>query len=131
MSLLNDGVPNLELVLYKANQLLANDKEFNQIIADLKKQGKNFYIDFTLDVFIQMWGNTSTGFDITENGEPTFGGHAMTEEYTVVVHERTTDCYLVFFGNQPCYKVTNVNEDFLQDLKNHSMASLSEAKKKY
>lgn len=124
-------VPNLELVLYKAQQLLANDKEFVTTLADLKKEGKNFYIDFTLDVFTQMWGNTSTGFDVTASGEPTVGGCAMTEEYTVVVHERTTDCYCVFFGEQPCYKVTNANKDFLLDLKNHSMVSLSEAKKKY
>lgn len=47
-------VPNLELVLYKAQQLLANDKEFVTTLADLKKEGKNFYIDFTLDVFTQM-----------------------------------------------------------------------------
>lgn len=124
-------VPNLELVLYKAQQLLANDKEFVQTLADLKEQGKNFYIDFDMEVFSQMWGSTSTGFDVTDTGEPTVGGCAMTEEYTVVVHERTSDCYCVFFGEQPCYKVTNANEDFLNDLRNHSMASLSEAKKRY
>lgn len=124
-------VPNLELVLYKAQQLLANDKEFVQTLAELKEQGKDFYIDFDMEVFSQMWGNTSTGFDVTKTGEPTIGGCAMTEEYTVVIHERTSDCYCVFFGEQPCYKVTNANEDFLNDLKNHSMASLSEAKKRY
>jgi hypothetical protein len=124
-------VPNLELVLYKAQQLLANDKEFVQTLADLKEQGKNFYIDFDMEVFSQMWGSTSTGFDVTDTGEPTVGGCAMTEEYTVVVHERTSDCYCVFFGEQPCYKVTNANEDFLNDLRNRSMASLSEAKKRY
>lgn len=124
-------VPNLELVLYKAQQLLANDKEFVQTLAELKEHGKNFYIDFDMEVFSQMWGNTSTGFDVTETGEPTIGGCAMTEEYTVVIHERTSDCYCVFFGEQPCYKVTNANEDFLNDLRNHNMASLSEAKKRY
>lgn len=124
-------VPNLELVLYKAQQLLANDKEFVQTLADLKEQGKNFYIDFDMEVFSQMWGSTSTGFDVTDTGEPTVGGRAMTEEYTVVIHERTSDCYCVFFGEQPCYKVTNANEDFLNDLRNHNMASLSEAKKRY
>lgn len=124
-------VPNLELVLYKAQQLLANDKEFVQTLADLKEQGKNFYIDFDMEVFSQMWGSTSTGFDVTDTGEPTVGGSAMTEEYTVVIHERTSDCYCVFFGEQPCYKVTNANEDFLNDLRNHNMASLSEAKKRY
>lgn len=124
-------VPNLELVLYKAQQLLARDKEFVDVLAEKRKTEKHLRIDFTLEVFPQMWGSTCTGFDVTENGEPTIGGCAMTEEYTIVIHERTTDCYCVFFGEQPCYKVTNANKDFYDDLKNHRMASLSEAKKRY
>ena len=124
-------VPNLELVLYKAQQLLSRDKEFVDVLAERCKTEKHLRIDFTLEVFPQMWGSTCTGFDVTENGEPTVGGCAMTEEYTIVIHERTTDCYCVFFGEQPCYKVTNANKDFYDDLKNHRMASLSEAKKRY
>ena len=124
-------VPNLELVLYKAQQLLSRDKEFVDVLAERRKTEKHLCIDFTLEVFPQMWGSTCTGFDVTENGEPTVGGCAMTEEYTIVIHERTTDCYCVFFGEQPCYKVTNANKDFYDDLKNHRMASLSEAKKRY
>lgn len=124
-------VPNLELVLYKAQQLLAHDKEFVEALKEKRKTEKHLHIDFSLDVFPQMWGSTCTGFDVTENGEPTIGGSAMTEEYTVVIHERTTDSYCVFFGEQPCYKVTNANADFYDDLKNHRMASLSEAKQRY
>lgn len=124
-------VPNLELVLYKAQQILSRDKEFVDVLAERRKTEKHLRIDFTLEVFPQMWGSTCTGFDVTENGEPTIGGCAMTEEYTIVIHERTTDCYCVFFGEQPCYKVTNANKDFYDDLKNHRMASLSEAKKRY
>ena len=124
-------VPNLELVLYKAQQLLSRDKEFVDVLAERRKTEKHLRIDFTLEVFPQMWGSTCTGFDVTENGEPTAGGCAMIEEYTIVIHERTTDCYCVFFGEQPCYKVTNANKDFYDDLKNHRMASLSEAKKRY
>lgn len=124
-------VPNLELVLYKAQQLLAQDKEFVNELAERRKTEKHLRIDFSLEVFPQMWGNICTGFDVTPTGEPTIGGCAMTEEYTIVIHERTTDCYCVFFGEQPCYKVTNANEDFYDDLKNHRMASLSEAKKRY
>lgn len=124
-------VPNLELVLYKAQQLLSRDKEFVDVLAERRKTEKHLHIDFTLEVFPQMWGSTCTGFDVTENGKPTIGGCAMTEEYTIVIHERTTDCYCVFFGEQPCYKVTNANKDFYDDLKNHRMASLSEAKKRY
>lgn len=111
--------------MYKAEANLMNDKDFVKIINGLKNYGKNFCIDLTLDVFTQMWGSTATGFD------DTIGDRAMTEEYTVVVHERTTDWYLVFFGENPGYIVVGANERFLQDLKNHSIASCSEARTRY
>lgn len=41
------------------------------------------------------------------------------------------DSYIVFFGAEPCYKVTNANETFFDDLAKRRMASLSEAKKAY
>lgn len=124
-------VPNLELVLYKAQQILAHDKDFIRTLTERKKENKHVYMDFTVETFTQAWGSTTTGFDITESGEPTIGGSAITEEYTVVIHERTTDCYLIFFGEQPCYKIVNANEQFFEDLKNRDMASLSKAKTRY
>lgn len=51
--------------------------------------------------------------------------------YTTVMHELLTDSYIVFFGAEPCYKVTNANETFFDDLAKRRMASLSEAKKAY
>lgn len=116
--------PNLELVEYKVKQLLAADEEF------MKKLDKR-RPDFDVVVFPQTWGSTCTGFDICPDGSPTVGVCAMTKEYTIVVHELTTDSYIVCFGNRPCYKVTDANEDFYSDLKSHNMASLSEARKKY
>lgn len=53
------------------------------------------------------------------------------KEYTTVMHELLTDSYIVFFGAEPCYKVTNANETFFDDLGKRRMASLSEAKKAY
>ena len=55
----------------------------------------------------------------------------MTEAYTVVMHERTTDVYFVFVDNKLCYYVENANQAFLTDLKEHNIKSLSEAKKVY
>lgn len=55
----------------------------------------------------------------------------MTKEYTTVLHELVTDTYIVCFGNRPCYKVTDANEDFFSDLTARRMASLSEARKRY
>lgn len=128
--MMNPRYPNLELIEYKAKQALAADPEFK---AEFEKQSKFMKLppDFDVIVFPQMWGSTCTGFDVCSDGSPAIGGCAMTKEYTTVVHELITDCYCVFFGNRACYKVTNANEDFINDLKNRSMASLSEAKKRY
>lgn len=116
--------PNLELVEYKVKQLLAADKEF------MKKLEKK-RPEFDMIVFPQIWGSTCTGFDICSDGSPAVGGCAMTKDYTTVVHEITTDTYIVCFGNRPCYKVTDANEDFFSDLTARRMASLSEARKRY
>ncbi len=131
MSLYNAAVPNLELLLYKAQQLLAHDEEFIKALQKRKDELNHLTVDFDVIVFSQVWGNTCTGFDITPDGSPTIGGCAMTKEYTTVIHETVTDCYCVFFGDRPCYKVTNANQNFHEDLMKRQMASLSEAKERY
>lgn len=131
MSLYNAAVPNLELLLYKAQQLLAHDEEFIKALQKRKDELNHLTVDFDVIVFSQVWRNTCTGFDITPDGSPTIGGCAMTKEYTTVIHETVTDCYCVFFGDRPCYKVTNANQNFHEDLMKRQMASLSEAKERY
>lgn len=131
MSLYNAAVPNLELLLYKAQQLLAHDEDFIKALQKRKDELNHLTVDFDVIVFSQVWGNTCTGFDITPDGSPTIGGCAMTKEYTTVIHETVTDCYCVFFGDRPCYKVTNANQNFHEDLMKRQMASLSEAKERY
>lgn len=131
MSLYNAAVPNLELLLYKAQQLLAHDEEFIKALQKRKDELNHLTVDFDVIVFSQVWGNTCTGFDITPDGSPIIGGCAMTKEYTTVIHETVTDCYCVFFGDRPCYKVTNANQNFHEDLMKRQMASLSEAKERY
>lgn len=131
MSLYNAAVPNLELLLYKAQQLLAHDEEFIKALQKRKDELNHLTVDFDVIVFSQVWGNTCTGFDITPDGSPTIGGCAITKECTTVIHETVTDCYCVFFGDRPCYKVTNANQNFHEDLMKRQMASLSEAKERY
>lgn len=127
---MNAEYPNLELIVYKAKQALAADPEFKAALEEKRKSSRAF-LDFDLQVFSQIWGSTCTGFDVCPDGSPAVGGCAMTKEYTTVVHELLTDTYCVFFGDRACYKVTDANEDFLEDLRSHNMASLSEAKKRY
>lgn len=128
---MNANIPNLELLLYKAQQLLAHDESFIKAVSEKKKDEKHVFLDFNIETFPQVWGSTCTGFDVTADGEPTVGGCAMTKEYTSVVHERVTDTYCVFFGDRPCYKVDNPNREFFEDLQKRNMTSLSEAKKRY
>ena len=117
-------LPNLELLMYKAGIYLEYDEEFAQ-----KAKGKT--LNFTIETFPQTWGSTCTGFDITKDGRNVFGCSALTTEYTTVVHEETTDSYLVFFGDRPCYAVHNPTKEFYEDMKERCLASLSESKERY
>lgn len=126
----NIKYPNLELLEYKTMILLKKDDEFQKI---LEAKTKNTYTHPELDavVFPQIWGSTSTGFDVTKNGAAVLAGCAMTKEYTTVFHELLTDIYVVFFGDAPCYTVHNANEVFFEDLKKRQLKSLSQAKQYY
>ncbi len=125
-------LPNLELIEYQAKIYLSKDQEFKKAFEEKRKENRMIrQMNLVFDSFIQMWGSTCTGFDTTDSGEPAIGGCAMTEAYTVVVHERHTDFYIVFFDNKPCYVVYNASPAFYQDLRQHNMASLSESKERY
>lgn len=131
MGLANENYPNIELLVYKAKQMLANDDEFKAAYEKLKEENKYAVVDFDVVVFSQIWGSTCTGFDICSDGSSTVGGCAMTKEYTTIVEETQTGSHIVFFGDRACYKVTNANGNFYEDIEKHRMASLSEAKKRY
>ena len=122
-------LPNLELLEYKAWQYFfageENKRKYKQLVKHNRRQ------NMIATVFLQTWGSTCLGFDVMEDGSPAIGGDAMTEAYTTVFYEPLTETYLVFFGDECCYQVTTANETFLNDLKNHRLESLSEAKKEY
>lgn len=125
--------PNLELLEYKAKQLLSQDKEFLSAVEAYKKKNNTKYacFNFNTTMFPQIWGSTCTGFDVEADGSPAIGDGAITKEYTTILCETLTGSYVVCFGDRPCYKVTNPSKDFINDMWQHRMVSLSEAKGRY
>lgn len=123
--------PNLELLEYIAQSMMRSDEGFQKLMEEKRKKTRYLRPEWEAVVFPQIWGSTNTGFDVTEDGNPVMGGCAITKAYTTVMHERVTETYLVFFDGRLCYKVDNPSEMFYEDLKNGSLASLSEAKEKY
>lgn len=124
--------PNLELMEYKAFIAFKDNEELLKKFEEAKeKRGRFAGFDFVAEAFTQMWGSSCTAFDVCEDGSPAIGGSAMTEAYTVVIHERLTDTYFVFVNNKLCYYVENANQTFLDDLKEHRIKPLSEAKNVY
>lgn len=76
-------------------------------------------------MFPQTWGSTALG----HGG---MGGAAMTTAYTVVLYCYSLQEYLVYFGGQFCYKVQGKSVNlytFLEDCKNHNLASKQQSEK--
>lgn len=117
-------LPNLELLEYKIREKLQKDEDFMEEFERLKEDKRWYGLDLSFDMFLQMWGNTSGGFEGV-------GGCAMTEQYTVVVHERHTNIYIVCFGETPCYMVRDANQEFYDDLTNRNIKGLHSAKGVY
>lgn len=128
---MNKDLPNLELLLYKAQQIFSKTEGFITAFGDAFKtaKSKGIYLspDFDIEVFSQTWATTATGFDDGES----MAGQAITDAYTTVVHERITDMYIVFFGGKPCYLVDNPNDTFIKDLTDHRLKGVKEAKEAY
>ena len=116
--------PDIKDIINKTKTMFYNDYDY-------LKNSKEIHVEFDAIAFPQVWGSTCGGFDRTVDGEPVMSGQAWTKEYTVVVHEISTNTFYIFFGGKPCYKVTNAKKDFYKDLRDRKMASLSEAKTKY
>ena len=76
-------------------------------------------------MFPQTWGSTALG----HGG---MGGAAMTTAYTVVLECQHTSEFLVYFGGSFCYKVNRRSaniEQFVEDCKNHCLASKRQSEK--
>ena len=130
--MLTPNYPNLELLEYQARQAMAISEHVKAKMEEARK--RNPYARLYLDayVFPQTWPNTAMGFDQMPDGSPAMAGQAFTTAYTVVFHDATiSNSYLVFFGNRPCYHVTEPSEKFMQDFKDRNLGSYSFAKKHY
>lgn len=87
-----------------------------------KQMGRPSLTDIQIIHFPQTWGSTALGFG-------GIGGAAMTTAYTTVVICRNHAA--VFFDGKHCYSVDDFNEDFMKDVGQRNMPSLSEAEKRY
>lgn len=123
--------PNLELIEYKFIQQLHKSAEWEEKVKKIWEKNRFARPEFSVNVFPQIWGSTCTAFDVCKDGSPAIGGMAMTKAYTTVIEETLTETFGVFIGDKPCYMVTDAPEQFFSDLAARSMASLSEAKKRY
>ena len=87
--------PNLELMEYKFEHYLINNRGWMKKIVELKTESGNKYFSPEFDIFVfpQFWGSTTTAFDVCEDGSPAMGGQAITKAYTVVIREDRTETY--------------------------------------
>jgi len=100
----------------------SSGKDDVRITATRRPTGRDFWV-YTM--FTQTWGSTALG----HGG---MGGAAITTAYTIVLECRNTQEYLVYFGGTFCYKVSRTSENlnvFLEDCKNHNLASKRESTK--
>lgn len=106
-------------------KVLTTAMELMLIQDDLLRREKIYSIDYDIIMFEQTWGSTALGF-------PGVGGSAMTEATTyVLIPKKEADCAHVYFGSQFAYKVNGLTQKFMDDLNNHSMASVMEASSRY
>lgn len=107
-------------------KVLTTAMELLLIQDDIIRQEKIYDTDYTIHMFEQTWGSTALGF-------PGVGGSAMTEAttYVLIPKKENTDCAHVYFGSQFAYKVNGLTQAFMDDLNNHSMASVMEASSRY
>lgn len=106
------------------NQLDVVVSEFKNRTAGLPDPKFNLHV---YAMFLQTHCNTACGFD-----EPgSFSGQTITECYTTIFIEETTDIFIVCFGNDPSYIVTAPNSQFYADIQNRCMKSCQDAKIAY
>jgi len=124
-------LPNLELMEFQFMQQLHMNQRWLKKFRELRKENKYLLPDYDAIMFPQTWGSTCTAFDVTQTGDATIGGSAMTEAYTVVFEEGCTHTFGVFVDNKFCYIVYDPTESFYEDLNNCNIVSLSKAKVRY
>lgn len=125
-------LPNLELLEYQAKLTIKNNSFLMQkrrVYFD--KNGHEFYgpeIEFECSVFAQKWPTENTAF---QDNSALLSSSASYKAYTVVFYEPVCNSYVVFVDSKLCYVVDEPNADFLEDLKNHELRDVVEAREFY
>lgn len=81
--------------------------------------------EISYNIFKQTWATTACGW-----AEPgSCAGQAITEDYTTIatITTESKPVYLVCFGDEMAYMITDPKIDFFEDATNHCMLSLYEA----
>lgn len=112
--------PNLPLLEYKFLTFL---KEHDRLVIKDNFTRYNFEC---LGVFLQCWPNTAGLF---EDGG--FSGQSLSEYYTTVFIEHESHNVAVFQKNELVYVLGDMNENFSEDLFNHSIKPYKIALNKY
>lgn len=108
-------------IITMCRELLAIEQEFPNHCVNF---GKYYPQDFQMETFVQMWGNTSGGFE-------GIGGDMMTSQRTYVFIPEVDEPCQVYFGGMYAYSVPVTDEKFLQDVRNRRVAGCSKAKTTY
>lgn len=124
-------VPNLESLLERSRQMLLGDQEFLEALEKVKERKKDpsLQMNLLIECFPQWWDRGSTPFDPPD--KKVRRSKILRAEYTSIVHELTTDTFLVYFGDEFGYKVHPAGLDFYDDMRTHSMAKVSKAAEVY
>lgn len=99
-----------------------NTKKDIRIPAVRRPTERDFWV---YAMFPQTWGSTALG----HGG---MGGAAVTTAYTIVLECYATQEFLVYFGGQHCYSVSRRSKNlevFIEDCKNHNLASKRDSEK--
>lgn len=124
-------VPNLESLLERSRQMLLTDQEFLEALEKVKERKKDpsLQMNLLIECFPQWWDRGCTPFDPPE--KKVRRSKILRAEYTSIVHELTTDTFLVYFGDKFGYKVYQTGLDFYDDMRTHMMAGVSKAPERY
>ena len=112
--------PNLPLLENKFLMYLKlNDKE-------VEKDGYKKHNFECLGVFLQYWPNTA---GLAEDGG--FSGQAISTYYTTVFAEHESHNAAIFQNNDLIYVLSEMNENFMDDLEHHDIKPLKFARMRY
>lgn len=97
-----------------------NYSVINELVCDYCKENKTHMDDVDVCVFPQTWGSTALGFGGV-------GGQAITVAQTIVLWSIHCEVAWVAFDGGVAYKISNPNEAFFDDLREHDMNEVSKS----